>query len=126
MRAIDFAVFAALVPTALWPEQGDPATRGRELFARRCGGCHAADATKVGPALRGVFGRAAAAVPKFPYSDALRKARLVWDDATLDRWLADPEAVAPDNDMSFHLDRADERAAIITYLKQLSAKEGQR
>jgi cytochrome c len=50
----------------------------------------------------------------------------VWDEATLDRWLIDPEALVSDNDMGFRLSRAEERSAIIAYLKQLPAKQGQR
>ena len=40
-----------------------------------------------------------------------------WDENNLDRWLANPDALVPDNDMSFRLDNAKERAAIVTYLK---------
>ncbi len=39
---------------------GTNATRGRELFERKCTGCHALDQLKAGPRLRGVFGRPAA------------------------------------------------------------------
>ena len=107
--------FAVLGDSAAKP---DPA-RGRDLVQRRCGGCHALDGLKAAPPLRGVFGKPAARNPQFPYSDALKAARPTWDEATLDRWLADPEAVAPGNDMSFRLDSADERADIIAWLKQL-------
>ena len=31
---------------------------GKDLFDRRCGGCHSAEKDKVGPRLAGVFGRA--------------------------------------------------------------------
>lgn len=112
----------AICAATLWPADTEAGARGRELFEKRCGGCHALDTAKVGPPLRGVFGRRAAADPQFPYSDALRKARLTWDGSTLDRWLADPDAVAPDNDMAFRLENAGERAAIIEYLRQLPPK----
>ena len=92
---------------------------GRGLFERRCTGCHALDGLKAAPPLRGVFGKSVGRNPQFPYSDALKNARVSWDEATLDRWLADPEAVVPGNDMSFRLDNAAERADIVAYLKQL-------
>jgi cytochrome c len=95
------------------------------LFEKRCGGCHALDIAKTGPPLRTVIGRAAASDPHFSYSDALKKAHLVWDEATLERWLKNPETVVPDNDMGFQVERAEERMAIIAYLRQLSGKEGQ-
>ena len=115
-------IYAAI----LWPAESDVTTRGRELYEKRCAGCHSLDSVKVGPSLRGVVGRRAAADPAFPYSDALKKARLVWDEPTLDRWLADTEALISDNDMGFRLNQAGERSAIIAYLKQLPAKGSHR
>lgn len=122
MRRLGITLLAALCVSAVWPADSGSAERGRRIYEHRCTGCHSLDETRVGPALRGVFGRRAATDPKFPYSEALKKSRLVWDEPTLDRWLADPEAAAPDNDMAFRLDRAEERSAIIEYLRQLSAK----
>ena len=95
---------------------------GREAFEKRCTGCHALDKVKVGPPLREVYGRAAGTHPQFTYSDALKNASVTWDESTLDRWLSDTESVIPDNDMSFRLNDQAERAKIIAYLKQLSAK----
>jgi cytochrome c len=91
--------------------------RGKELFDKRCGGCHALDRDKEGPRLRGVYGRAAGAVTSFQYSTPLQKSKLIWTDQTLDRWLADPEKLVPDSDMAFHVESADERREIISYLK---------
>jgi cytochrome c len=59
-------------------------------------------------------------VKTFKYSEALQKAKVTWDEATLDKWLTDTESVAPDNDMSFRVSNQEERAAIISYLKSLS------
>jgi cytochrome c len=101
---------------------GTNATRGRELFERKCTGCHALDQLKAGPRLRGVFGRPAARDEQFPYSNALKSAGVTWDEAKLDKWLADPDNLVPNSDMSFRLDNAAERADIIAYLKQLPGK----
>jgi len=92
---------------------------GKEIFEKRCGGCHALDRDKEGPHLRGVYGRAAGTVESFQYSDALKTSGIRWNDETLDRWLADPEKLAPGNDMAFHVEKAEERRAIIDYLKQM-------
>jgi len=126
MSKLRIAVLIGIWAASLWPAEGDLAKRGRELYEKRCGGCHALDNAKVGPPLRSIFGRRAAADPSFPYSDGLKKAGLVWDEATLERWLTDPEALVSDNDMGFRLSRAEERSAIVAYLKQLPAKRGQR
>ena len=96
--------------------------RGREAFEKRCTGCHALDKVKVGPPLRGVYGRAAGTNPQFTYSDAVKNASVTWEESTLDRWLTDTESVIPDNDMTFRLNDPAERANIIAYLKQLSGK----
>ena len=84
---------------------------------RRCSGCHSLDLNKESPRLRGVYGRKAAGVPGFGYSEALQKADFRWDDATLDRWLTDPAAMLPGSDMDFHLAGAQEREAVIAWLK---------
>jgi cytochrome c len=38
---------------------GADAGTGKDVFERRCSGCHAADTSKEGPLLRGVVGRKA-------------------------------------------------------------------
>ena len=96
--------------------------RGRDTFEKRCTGCHALDKIKVGPPLRGVYGRNAGKDPQFTYSDAVKAASVAWDESTLDRWLTDTESVIPGNDMSFRLNDPAERANIIAYLRQLSGK----
>lgn len=101
--------------------EADPG-RGHQLFDKRCGGCHSLDGDKEGPRLRGVYGRKAGTVSTFKYSDALGKAGITWDDVSLDKWLAGPDKFIPDVDMDFQLEKADERADVIAYLKQLSSK----
>lgn len=112
-------VCAALAGAAVLLAWSAPPERGRELFERRCSGCHALDSDKEGPRLRGVYGRKAAGVPGFGYSEALKKSAIQWDAANLQRWLKEPEAVAPDTDMAFRMGDAEERNAVIAYLKSL-------
>jgi cytochrome c len=97
-------------------------SHGKDLFERRCTGCHALDHEKTGPRLRGVFGRPAGSVPSFPYSEAIRNSRIIWDASSLDKWLTDPDAFVPDNDMAFRVTNPEERTSIIEYLKELSQK----
>jgi cytochrome c len=98
------------------------ATRGREVFEKRCTGCHALETNREGPRLKGIYGQASGSVPGFTYSEALRKSHLVWNDATLDQWLADPDKLVPGNDMEFHVAKPDERLDLIRFLKQSSGK----
>ena len=120
-------LIAGLIVEALLLAFGAPAdtaqvAKGKELFERRCSGCHASDIDKEGPRLRGVYGRKSASVSGFPYSDSLKKLNRKWDDANLDQWLSDPDAMAPDSDMSFKLNSSEERKAVIAYLKTLDSK----
>jgi cytochrome c len=108
--------------TAAIDASDQDAGRGREAFEKRCTGCHALDKLKIGPPLRGVYGRAAGKDPQFPYSDGVKNASVTWDESTLDRWLNDTESVIPGNDMTFRLNDRAERADIISYLKQLPGK----
>ena len=101
---------------------GNNAERGREAFEKQCTGCHALDKIKVGPPLRGIYGRNAGKDPQFAYSDAVKKTSVTWDESTLDRWLTDTDSVIPDNDMAFRLNDQTDRANIIAYLRQLSGK----
>jgi cytochrome c len=66
-----------------------------------------------------VYGRTSAGVPGFNYSDALKKVAIRWDDASLDRWLTDPDAMAPGTDMAFRLTGGEERRAVIAWLRTL-------
>ena len=100
--------------------QTQTTSAGRELWVKRCSGCHALDRDMEGPRLAGVYGRRAAAVQSFSYSYALKKSGIVWDRETLDKWLTDPERLVPGNDMAFRLEREDERRQIIDFLKQNS------
>jgi cytochrome c len=74
--------------------------------------------TARGHGLSGVFGRKAGGVAGFTYSAGLKNSGVTWTDATLERWLSDPDMVEPDNNMSFSVPKAEERRDLIAYLKQ--------
>ncbi|MGC2787327.1 MAG: c-type cytochrome [Roseiarcus sp.] len=94
--------------------------RRRDARSRNqaCQDCHSLDKNDVGPRHRGVFGRRAASLPDYDYSDALKSANIVWNEETLDKWLTDPQAVAPGAKMFFHLDNPQDRADVIAYLRE--------
>lgn len=105
-----------------------PVEQGRRAF-RECAVCHlvAAPGTKdaemklIGPNLHGVVGRKAGSLPDFAYSKAMRESDVVWNDATLDAYIAQPAKTIPGNRMSFVGEPdAEKRAAIIAYLKDNS------
>lgn len=98
--------------------------RGRLLYIQ-CRACHdlqPSPVEKVGPNLAGIVGRAAAQGPGFNYSSAMRSAKLVWDRATLDRWIEKPSAVVPGNTMAFAgVSSPADRAALLRYIEIESA-----
>lgn len=102
--------------------EGDP-ERGERAF-QLCYACHSVQPEErnlPGPNLNDVIGRGAAALEEFDYSDAMRaKAAngLVWTGQTLDRYLADPEAMIPGTAMAVNgIPDAQKRADVIAYLK---------
>jgi cytochrome c len=99
---------------------GDP-DRGKALFEKRCTGCHALTQNHEGPRLLGVYGRTTGSVPGFPYSDALRNANTVWNEQSLEKWLTDPDAFLPGNNMDFLLARPQERKDVISYLELIAS-----
>lgn len=110
----------ALLTAAVHASAADP-TRGQAIYQARCAACHSPDFNGVGPAHRGVFERLAGTAKGFTgYSAALKKSGLVWTEANLDRWLADPEALVPGQAMGFSLPDAGERADVIAFLRTLA------
>lgn len=112
-------VLAAALIASTANAAGD-ATRGESLYEARCGGCHALDSNRVGPMHRGVFGRKAGSVSAFNYSAAVRGSKIQWNDQTLDKWLANPEALIPGQRMGYRVEDATDRLDIISYLKRES------
>jgi cytochrome c len=96
------------------------AEAGRVLYQARCTACHSLDYNGVGPAHRGVFGRAAGRAPGFSYSDALKSSHQIWNEDSLDRWLADPEKFAPGQRMGLSVPQAEDRRDLIAFLKQIT------
>ena len=93
------------------------AAHGAQVY-KTCALCHSFERNGAGPKHAGVFGRTAGTVPDYRYSPALAKSGIVWNDATLDKWLADPQALVPGTKMFFNVDSAQDRADVIEYLEQ--------
>jgi len=79
--------------------------------------CHTLDKNAIGPKHRDVFGRKAGSVADLDYSAALKGSSIVWDEATLDAWLTNPQALVPGSKMFFSVGNAQDRADVIAYLK---------
>ena len=91
--------------------------RGEQVYAR-CIACHALAYDRVGPRHCGLLGRRAGSVPGFAYSPAMKNSGLVWDEKTLNRFLAKPMAVVPGTAMTYDgVPDARDRSDLIAYLK---------
>lgn len=103
---------------------GDP-NSGKRIFNRTCRVCHQVETgggSSLGPNLAGVVGRAAPVDPSYDYSEAFRAAAekgLVWDEATLDRFLAAPLELVPGSKMPMSVADAAKRRDLVAYLSTL-------
>jgi cytochrome c len=81
-----------------------------------------------GPSLADLWGRKAGSLPSFErYSDALKSSGIVWDDRSVDGWLADPQAMVSGNDMPFAgIKDSRARADLLAFLKQATRPGAQK
>jgi cytochrome c len=97
------------------------ATAGEAVYSR-CLACHSLEVNRTGPKHCGLLGRRAGSAPGFDYSPAMKRSKLVWNEKTLERFLADPLKTVPGTAMTYAgVPDAKERADLIAYLKQESA-----
>ena len=71
-----------------------------------------------GPNLAGVYGRKAGTVPGFKYSAGFADADWTWDEAHLDPYLANPQAVIKGGVMGYRQAKPEIRQSIIAFLKE--------
>jgi cytochrome c len=115
-----------LVVTTAIAQMPLPAARppdGTTLFKQQCATCHTtslSDPVRQGPNLFNIVGRPAGKADGFRYSAGFAEANFVWDDARLDAYLTNPQATVPGSIMAYRQPKAETRAAIIAYLKELN------
>jgi cytochrome c len=121
------ALLAVVQPSIAQEPSGKAAVAdddGQLAFNNACRTCHTLRAgdNRLGPTLHGIFGRKAGSLPNFAYSSAMKDADLVWDKATLDRFIANPDQVVSGHKMKPYggIASADDRAKIIAFLETRS------
>lgn len=125
-RAVMAAVLAALAAGSLIVTTAHAAgdvDKGARV-AQACMACHsfAPGRHMTGPSLARIWERKAGTVQGFGrYSEALKRADIVWNEKNLDAWLKNPAALVPGNDMTFAgIPDEDARADLLAYLKAVS------
>src|SRR4051812_7615470 len=77
---------------------------GKVIFQQQCTVCHTAEPNDnggaQGPSLQGVFGRKAGGDPSFGYTQALKDAKVTWNEPSLKRFLAGPSQMVPGTAMA--------------------------
>jgi cytochrome c len=126
MRLLNVVVLVALAMSGLLSRphlasaEGD-AAQGRKAYQRWCVGCHGDKKTvqSVGPSLVGLLGRRAGTAGGTPYARNLYEANIVWDEKSLQRYLASPSDAVHGTIMPISVHDPQERDDIIAYLKTL-------
>jgi len=117
-RALAGAALALAAGATAAANRAGDAQAGAAIYAR-CLACHALAYDRTGPRHCGLFGRRAGSVKGFAYSDAMKRSNIVWNERTLDRFLANPLNAVPGTAMGYAgIPDKKERADLIAYLRQ--------
>ncbi len=116
------AMGAAMLAAAAQAVAAQPDLQRGAAIYERCVACHAFEYDRTGPRHCGLFGRHAGSVKGFTYSDAMRRADIVWNAQTLDVFLKSPITAVPGTSMGYAgVTDAGERADLIAYMKRENA-----
>jgi cytochrome c len=96
------------------------------VFNNHCRTCHSVkqDDNRLGPSLHNIYGAKAGSSSAYPgYSEGLKSSGVTWDEATLDKFIENPDQVVPNNNMKPFKGVADPavRKQIIEFLKSQRA-----
>ncbi|MGQ0672475.1 MAG: c-type cytochrome [Hyphomicrobium sp.] len=114
-------LIAGLLLAMTWPVAAED-DAAKIAFNNHCRTCHSfrKDDNRMGPSMHGIFGAEAGRVPGYRnYSGGLTG--VVWDEAMLDKFMADPASISTStNMMSPPVADAAVRSQIIRFLKSIS------
>lgn len=94
---------------------------GEEAYNNACRTCHSIKPgdNRLGPSLSGIVGKKAGGESGYQYSPSLKDSGVTFDEATLDKFITNPDGVVPGNNMKPYTGISDAalRAKIIAFLK---------
>jgi len=115
-------VIAGLMMTAAGGGARAQDVAAGENSFKKCLACHAVGEgakNKVGPVLNGLEGRTSGTIEGYSYTDANKKAAIVWDEASFLDYIRDPRARIPGTKMIFPgIKNETEARSLWAYLKQ--------
>lgn len=124
LARLSIAVLCAAAFGVSHPADAADQARGEVLF-QKCHACHSIQQENgaLGPSLSGIFGKKAGSQEQFRYSPAMRRSNIVWNNSSLDQFLAEPQATIPGNRMPFAgMPEKSDRDDLIAYLRKATAE----
>ena len=95
---------------------------GQTAFNNSCRTCHTMEQgdNRQGPSLAGVVGRTAGTLPGYNFSASMKQSGIVWDEANLDQFIANPDQLVSGNGMKPYggITDAALRKTIVEFLKK--------
>jgi cytochrome c len=117
-------VLAAALAAVSGVAQAQDLEAGERSF-RKCLPCHAVGPEarhKIGPILNGLEGRKSGSIEGYNYSEANKKAEIVWSTETFKDYIVNPMAKVPGTKMAFGgIKNETEIANLWAYLSQFKA-----
>ncbi len=111
----------ALLATLTAADAQTTSDAGQIAYNNACRTCHSIreDENRIGPSLYGIVGKRAGTLSGYDSSPAIRQSGIVWDEDTLDRFIANPDALVHGHAMRPYggIASEEERQKIIGYLK---------
>ena len=115
---------AAVLAASMGVAKAQDLAAGEQSF-RKCLPCHAVGEEarhKIGPVLNGLDGRKSGTIEGYSYSEANKKAEIVWNEASFKDYIQNPMAKVPGTKMAFAGIKNDKEIADLwAYLKQFKA-----
>ena len=113
-------LMAVLASSSAALAAGNPSA-GQTVFASHCAVCHSTQAgvNKIAPSLAGIVGSKSGTIPGFNFSSGMKNADVTWDDADLDKFLANPVGFIHGTKMFVNLPSEIDRQNVIAYLNTL-------
>ncbi len=127
VRMFTAPLILVLIGVAAYAANPGDAVAGKAYFTQMCKQCHTAEdgdgGGEIGPSLVGVFGRTAGVGDtRFSYTPALQGSKLVWNAATLERFLANPAVTVPGTAMPLPVPDQKDRDNLIAYFQSLAGQ----